>query len=138
MADSLIIEKLRAGCVIPAHPLALMPDNTIDQPRQKALTRYYLAAGAGGLTVTFAGVGLDAGARHGKRHGIGRVCAQANGCGVIGQNGVAHAVAERFHHGADDSPIQILNRAHLELEVALVAGFVGRFDVNVGKIQPLT
>src|SRR3990172_8652524 len=46
MADSQIIEKLRSGCVIPAHPLALRPDRSIDQRRQRALTRYYLAAGA--------------------------------------------------------------------------------------------
>ncbi|HLB74981.1 MAG TPA: dihydrodipicolinate synthase family protein [Sedimentisphaerales bacterium] len=51
MADSQIIEKLRSGCVIPAHPLALRPDRSIDQRRQRALTRYYLAAGAGGLAV---------------------------------------------------------------------------------------
>jgi dihydrodipicolinate synthase/N-acetylneuraminate lyase len=49
--DSNIIDKLRSGCVIPAHPLALGPDNIIDERRQKALTRYYLAAGAGGLAV---------------------------------------------------------------------------------------
>jgi len=51
MADSLIASKLRSGCVIPAHPLALRNDNRIDEPRQRALTRYYLAAGAGGLAV---------------------------------------------------------------------------------------
>jgi len=49
--DSNIIDKLRSGCVIPAHPLALGPDDSIDERRQKALTRYYLAAGAGGLAV---------------------------------------------------------------------------------------
>jgi dihydrodipicolinate synthase/N-acetylneuraminate lyase len=51
MADSHIIDKLRAGCVIPAHPLALQADNRVNEHRQKALTRYYLAAGAGGLAV---------------------------------------------------------------------------------------
>lgn len=51
MADSQIIEKLRSGCVIPAHPLALRPDKAIDERRQRALTRYYLAAGAGGLAI---------------------------------------------------------------------------------------
>jgi len=49
--DSNIIDKLRSGCVIPAHPLALGPDDSIDERRQKALTRYYLAAGAGGMAV---------------------------------------------------------------------------------------
>lgn len=51
MADSNIIVKLRSGCVIPAHPLALQADRTIDEQYQKALTRYYLASGAGGLAV---------------------------------------------------------------------------------------
>ena len=45
------INKLRSGCVIPAHPLALRSDNNIDEQHQKALTRYYLASGAGGLAV---------------------------------------------------------------------------------------
>jgi len=51
MTNSLIAEKLRSGCVIPAHPLALDPAKRVDEPHQRALTRYYLAAGAGGLAV---------------------------------------------------------------------------------------
>jgi hypothetical protein len=51
MVDSLIVNQLRSGCVIPAHPLALQSDNRIDELHQRALTRYYLAAGAGGLAV---------------------------------------------------------------------------------------
>ena len=51
MLDSSILQKLRSGCVIPAHPLALQSDHTIDERHQSALTRYYLAAGAGGLAV---------------------------------------------------------------------------------------
>ncbi|MCS7477701.1 dihydrodipicolinate synthase family protein [Umezawaea endophytica] len=42
---------LRRGTVIPAHPLALTADRTLDERRQRALTRYYLDAGAGGLAV---------------------------------------------------------------------------------------
>jgi dihydrodipicolinate synthase/N-acetylneuraminate lyase len=42
---------LRAGVVIPAHPLALTADRTFDERRQRALTRYYLAAGAGGVAI---------------------------------------------------------------------------------------
>lgn len=42
---------LRRGTVIPAHPLALTPARTLDERRQRALTRYYLEAGAGGLAV---------------------------------------------------------------------------------------
>src|SRR5262245_28947040 len=37
--------------VIPAHPLALTADRKLDEQRQRALTRYYLAAGAGGVAV---------------------------------------------------------------------------------------
>ena len=42
---------LRRGTVIPAHPLALDPRRRLDVRRQRALTRYYLDAGAGGLAV---------------------------------------------------------------------------------------
>ena len=42
---------LRAGAVIPAHPLALDSRRRLDERRQRALTRYYLAAGAGGVAV---------------------------------------------------------------------------------------
>jgi dihydrodipicolinate synthase/N-acetylneuraminate lyase len=39
------------GTVIPAHPLALNADRTLDAVHQRALTRYYIDAGAGGLAV---------------------------------------------------------------------------------------
>lgn len=42
---------LRRGTVIPAHPLALDAKRRFDPRRQRALTRYYLDAGAGGLAV---------------------------------------------------------------------------------------
>ncbi|MGA9838091.1 MAG: dihydrodipicolinate synthase family protein [Gemmatimonadaceae bacterium] len=42
---------LRDGQVIPAHPLALSPRRTLDERRQRALTRYYVDAGAGGIAV---------------------------------------------------------------------------------------
>jgi Dihydrodipicolinate synthetase family len=42
---------LHEGTVIPAHPLALNQDLKINEDRQRALTRYYLACGAGGLAV---------------------------------------------------------------------------------------
>jgi len=51
MLDTFIADKLRSGCVIPAHPLALQSNNRIDELHQRALTCYYLAAGAGGLAV---------------------------------------------------------------------------------------
>ncbi len=44
-------ERLREGLVIPAHPLALDKQLRLDEKHQRALTRYYLASGAGGLAV---------------------------------------------------------------------------------------
>ena len=44
-------ERLAEGLVIPAHPLALTSSRKLDERRQRALTRYYLAAGAGGVAV---------------------------------------------------------------------------------------
>ena len=44
-------QHLLAGQVIPAHPLALTPTRTLDERHQRALTRYYVEAGAGGLAV---------------------------------------------------------------------------------------
>jgi dihydrodipicolinate synthase/N-acetylneuraminate lyase len=43
--------QLLSGLVIPAHPLALNRDRKLDERRQRALTRYYLAAGAGGVAI---------------------------------------------------------------------------------------
>ena len=42
---------LGAGVVIPAHPLALTAERRLDERHQRALTRYYLDAGAGGIAV---------------------------------------------------------------------------------------
>src|ERR1041385_78096 len=42
---------LRRGLVIPAHPLALTSARKLDERRQRALPRDYLAAGAGGVAV---------------------------------------------------------------------------------------
>jgi hypothetical protein len=39
------------GTVLPAHPLALDADRKLDVIHQRALTRYYIDAGAGGLAV---------------------------------------------------------------------------------------
>ncbi|CAN7524109.1 dihydrodipicolinate synthase family protein [Variovorax sp. LjRoot290] len=42
---------LKRGAVIPAHLLALDADRKLDERRQRAMSRYYLDAGAGGLAV---------------------------------------------------------------------------------------
>src|SRR6202789_1299336 len=44
-------DSFKAGVAIPAHPLALTESRKLDERRQRALTRYYLAAGAGGVAV---------------------------------------------------------------------------------------
>ncbi|MEX2402883.1 MAG: hypothetical protein WD625_02055, partial [Balneolales bacterium] len=49
--DSKVNEHLQAGSVIPAHPLALTEDRKLDEARQRALTRYYLSSGAGGIAI---------------------------------------------------------------------------------------
>ena len=46
-----VLAALREGVVIPAHPLVLDADRRLDARRQRALTRYYLDAGARGLAV---------------------------------------------------------------------------------------
>ncbi len=46
-----IKEALLNGIVIPAHPLALTAERKLDERRQRALTRYYCDAGAGGIAV---------------------------------------------------------------------------------------
>jgi dihydrodipicolinate synthase/N-acetylneuraminate lyase len=49
--DPSVREALARGMVIPAHPLALTAARRLDERRQRALTRYYAAAGAGGMAV---------------------------------------------------------------------------------------
>jgi len=46
-----VLGVLREGAVIPAHPLALDQNRKLDTRRQRALSRYYFDAGAGGLAV---------------------------------------------------------------------------------------
>jgi dihydrodipicolinate synthase/N-acetylneuraminate lyase len=109
MMNTDIINKLRSGCVIPAHPLALQADNTIDEQHQKALTRYYLASGAGGLAV---GVHTTQFAIHNPKIGLyrpvlelasetARQCFESTNCdepimiaGIVGETGQAVKEAE--------------------------------------------
>lgn len=42
---------LQSGAVLPAHPLALDSQLNFDEVRHRALTRYYLASGAGGIAI---------------------------------------------------------------------------------------
>jgi dihydrodipicolinate synthase/N-acetylneuraminate lyase len=49
--DTGLRTALGTGVVIPAHPLALTASRALDERRQRALTRYYVDAGAGGIAV---------------------------------------------------------------------------------------
>lgn len=51
MPSPAALELLRKGIVIPATPLALKSDRQHDERRQRALYRYYMAAGSGGVAV---------------------------------------------------------------------------------------
>ncbi|MBS4220210.1 dihydrodipicolinate synthase family protein [Bacillus sp. FJAT-49711] len=44
-------KELLKGTIIPAHPLALTEDRILDEASQRALTRYYIDAGVGGVAV---------------------------------------------------------------------------------------
>ena len=68
LPDDLRTHLLR-GYVIPAHPLALTASRKLDERHQRALTRYYMAAGAGGLAV---GVHTTQFAIRDPRHGLYR------------------------------------------------------------------
>lgn len=46
-----VLATLREGVAIPAHPLALNAQRKLDPVRQRALARYYIDAGSGGLAV---------------------------------------------------------------------------------------
>ena len=46
-----VLSQLRQGAVIPAHPLALDAERRFDKQSQRAISRYYIDAGSGGLAV---------------------------------------------------------------------------------------
>lgn len=51
MSDRALHDILLRGVVIPACPLVLTAERKLDERRQRALFRYYIAAGVGGLAV---------------------------------------------------------------------------------------
>jgi dihydrodipicolinate synthase/N-acetylneuraminate lyase len=141
---------LHDGAVIPAHPLALSADRRLDERRQRALTRYYLDAGAGGVavgvhTTQFAirEVGLlrpvlslaaeEVAARSDRAGEVGRpVLLIAGAVGPVRQ-AVREAEGARelgYHLAllspgglADHSEAQLLDRARAVAEVIPVFGF---------------
>src|SRR5688572_15993519 len=51
MLEATVHQTLLKGVAIPATPLALNASRKLDERRQRALYRYYRAAGAGGIAV---------------------------------------------------------------------------------------
>jgi dihydrodipicolinate synthase/N-acetylneuraminate lyase len=51
LPSSPVRDAIRKGGAIPAHPLALTAARRLDERRQRALTRYYVDAGAAGVAV---------------------------------------------------------------------------------------
>ena len=46
-----IRSRLSSKVVIPAHPLALLPNKSLDEVSQRALSRYYVESGVTGIAV---------------------------------------------------------------------------------------
>jgi dihydrodipicolinate synthase/N-acetylneuraminate lyase len=99
---------LLAGQVIPAHPLALTPQRTLDERHQRALTRYYVDAGAGGIAV---GVHTTQFAMRQPQHGLYRPVLELA------------ADTVRAARGSDQSPF------------ALVAGVIGETRQAVAEAE---
>jgi hypothetical protein len=62
-----VLDALRRGVAIPAMPLALTAERRWDERRQRALCRYYMTAGAGGIAI---GVHTTQFAIRDPRHGL--------------------------------------------------------------------
>ena len=99
---------LGAGVVIPAHPLALTAERRLDERHQRALTRYYLDAGAGGLAV---GVHTTQFAIRRPEHGLYRPVLELA------------AETARGRRGGTDAP------------VAMIAGAIGRTAQAVAEAE---
>jgi dihydrodipicolinate synthase/N-acetylneuraminate lyase len=101
-------QHLLAGQIIPAHPLALTPGRTLDEQRQRALTRYYVEAGAGGMAV---GVHTTQFAIRDEHHGLYRPVLEL----------AAHTADEMLREGSRP--------------FVRVAGIVGRTDQAVHEAE---
>ncbi|MBP2479060.1 dihydrodipicolinate synthase/N-acetylneuraminate lyase [Crossiella equi] len=133
--------RLLAGVAIPAHPLALTAGGALDERAQRALTRYYLAAGADGLAVGVHTTQFDLHTDPGRyAHVLGLASALATGqallvAGVVGDTAQAvreaSQAAEAGYHAvllcpygmADPGPEALLERARAVGEVLPTIGF---------------
>ncbi|MFF4668252.1 dihydrodipicolinate synthase family protein [Streptomyces sp. NPDC001282] len=152
------MDVLAEGAVIPAHPLALGADRKLDERRQRALTRYYLASGAGGLAVAVhttqfeirePGIGLLAPvlelAAETVRNEAGHpVVTVAGACGHTAQAVAEAELAASFGYdavllspavpGADEEGL--LDRARAVGEVLPVIGFYPQEAVGGRYLSP--
>lgn len=118
--------RLRHGLVIPAHPLALTDSRRLDERHQRALSRYYLAAGAGGLAV---GVHTTQFAIHDSNVGLYRPVLE-----------LAREEATQFGGGGGSPPVLVAGlvgttaRAVAEAEVAREIGY----DCGLLSVAALT
>lgn len=136
---------LSRGVVIPAHPLALTSARKLDERRQRALTRYYLDAGAGGVAVgvhttqfeirdpqhgLFEPV-LQIAAEEMQRHGREEVVRIAGVSGATSQAVREAELAARLGYDAvllsprvdGANPYELLTRARAVAEVLPLVGF---------------
>ncbi|GHH32866.1 dihydrodipicolinate synthase family protein [Lentzea cavernae] len=133
---------LHRGTVIPAHPLALDSSRRLDEERQRALTRHYLEAGAGGLAVGVHTTQFEI-REHGLYRPVLELAADEIGArtpfvrvaGVAGPTGQAVAEAETARELGydavlvspgglpDHSPDDLLDRAAAIGEVLPTIGF---------------
>jgi dihydrodipicolinate synthase/N-acetylneuraminate lyase len=150
-----IRKHLQLGHVIPAHPLALDSARKLDPRRQRALTRYYLDSGAGGIavgvhTTQFAirdpGVGLlrpvlELAAEEMREHPVAKI---AGVCGLTAQAMQEAELAALLGYDAallsmgalrDASVPQLIEHAWTVAQVIPIIGFYLQPSVG-GRLLP--
>lgn len=126
--DPRVSQVLARGAVIPAHPLALTAERRLNERRQRALTRYYIAAGAGGLAL---GVHTTQFAIRDSRHGLFRPVLE------LAAEEMSHADRKRQEPlirigGICGDTRQAVSEAHLLRELGYHAGLL-----NLGALKNL-
>ena len=77
-------------------------------------------------------VGLDAGMPYGEGHGLIHVRAYLHRSGMVGHQGYAYRLVPLGHlvkYRADHTAVEVFDGAELQLQVAVVSGFVACLDV---------
>jgi dihydrodipicolinate synthase/N-acetylneuraminate lyase len=106
------LARLHEGVVIPAHPLALTASRKLDERRQRALTRYYLNAGAGGVAV-----GVHTTQFAIRKHGLYQPVLELAAAETLGRNVVRIA-------GIDGARTQALREAECAARLGYDAGLL--------------